>query len=43
MYIFLQHRAEVLCERKNQDKHINNYGRKLLELCKSTGLRIVNG
>lgn len=40
---FLYEDTEVLCERKNQDKHINNYGRKLLELCKSSGLRIVNG
>ena len=40
---FLYEDTEVLCERKNQDKHINNYGRKLSELCKSSGLRIVNG
>jgi hypothetical protein len=32
-----------LCHRKNTDKFINNFGRKLLELCKATGLRIVNG
>lgn len=28
---------------KEKTKTINNYGRKLLELCKSSGLRIVNG
>jgi hypothetical protein len=27
-----------LCHRKNTDKFINNFGRKLLELCKATGL-----
>lgn len=40
---FLYEDTEVLCEQKNQDKRINNYGGKLLELCKSSGLRIVNG
>lgn len=40
---FLYEDTEVICEWKNQDKHINYYGRKLLELCKSSGLRIVNG
>ena len=29
--------------RRNMDKSINAYGRNLLSLCKSTGLRIVNG
>lgn len=29
--------------RKSEDKTVNEYGRRLLELCISTGLRIVNG
>ena len=34
---------QELCVRKNSDKFVNNFGRKLLDLCKSSGLRIVNG
>ena len=30
-------------ERRNMDKHVNSFGRNLLSLCQSSGLRIVNG
>ena len=33
----------VLPTRVNPDKTVNEYGRKLLSLCKSSGLRILNG
>ena len=33
----------VLPTRVNPDKTVNGYGRKLLSLCKSSGLRILNG
>ena len=29
--------------RNNYDKKINNYGKKLIELCKYTGVQIING
>ena len=29
--------------RNNEDKTINQFGRKLLSLCKASGLRILNG
>ena len=29
--------------RKSCDKTVNEYGKKLFESCKSTGMRIVNG
>jgi hypothetical protein len=32
-----------LSKRMNPDKSRNEYGSKLLKLCKSTGLRILNG
>ena len=33
----------VLDKRVSQDSKVNEYGRKLINLCISTGLRIVNG
>ena len=32
----------IIC-RKSEDKTVNHFGRKLISLCKTTGLRIVNG
>ena len=32
-----------LPHRESMDKVVNNYGRRLLELCRNTGLRIMNG
>ncbi len=29
--------------RKSEDSHINNFGRRLIALCKESGLRILNG
>lgn len=34
---------EILPLRVNPDKVVNDYGSKLLSLCKSSGLRILNG
>ena len=34
---------ECSTPRVSQDKTVNNFGRNLLRLCKSTGIRIVNG
>ena len=33
----------ALPERKSQDLVVNSFGRKLLELCRSTGTRVCNG
>lgn len=30
-------------ERKSDDSHLNNFGRRLISLCKQSGLRIING
>ena len=35
--------AISLLQRKNNDKVVNEYGRKLLALCKETDISIVNG
>lgn len=32
-----------LCNRLNQDKTANNYGKSLLNVCQSSGMRILNG
>lgn len=32
-----------MCQRQSMDLHINQFGRKLLILCNSSGLRFVNG
>ena len=40
---FVYENERELCRRNNFDVFVNNYGRKLLDLCKSSGLRIVNG
>ena len=32
-----------MTERQNQDKHVNAFGRKLINLCKTLQLRILNG
>ena len=34
---------QVICQRNNMDRYVNSFGRKLLSLCKTTGLRILNG
>jgi hypothetical protein len=41
-YILYYHHIR-LSKRMNPDKSRNEYGFKLLKLCKSTGLRILNG
>ena len=33
----------AMSTRKSEDKHVNTFGRKLLELCRASGLRICNG
>ncbi len=35
--------VDVAIARSSEDRSVNEYGRRLLELCISTGLRIVNG
>ena len=34
---------EILPQRVSEDTTVNNYGRRLIELCKMTGLRVCNG
>ena len=34
---------DIRTERMNSDRQLNNNGRRLLELCKATDLKIVNG
>jgi len=34
---------DVLPIRKSKDKTVNNFGRKLLDFCKTTGMRVLNG
>ena len=36
-------KANMLPCRSSMDKKVNNYGRRLIELCKNSGLCIVNG
>jgi len=37
------HNVNSLYKRRNQDKHVNMFGTKLLTLCKENSLVIVNG
>ena len=39
----VDYQPDVIFEKNSQDLHINSHGRKLLELCKSANMRIVNG
>ena len=41
-YIFLDDKIPALTVRKNKDKEVNNNGRQLLDLCKTTNIIIVN-
>jgi hypothetical protein len=34
---------ENLSKRNSLDKQVNQFGRKLIDLCKTTGIRVVNG
>lgn len=43
MPAFLSYDKDYTCSRRSEDKHVNNFGRKLLELCRASGLRICNG
>ena len=33
----------VFLKRNKKDMHVNSHGRKLISLCKNSGLRIING